>query len=74
MLLLWLLVVEGLSGSSSSRIYTSSHHGDHNSLFQMHGTLLFDIFEPQRGDVMSTGGVYLPLLNKVGDCSPQRTF
>jgi len=40
----------------------------------MHETLLFDIFEPQRGDVMSTGGVHLPLLNKVGDCAPQRTF
>ena len=38
----------------------------------MHETLLFDIFEPQRGDVMSTGGVYLPLLNKVGGCAPQR--
>ena len=33
--------------------------GDHNSLFQMPEILLFDIFEPQSGDGVSTGGVIL---------------
>ena len=32
--------------------------GDHNILFQMPEILLFDIFEQQSVDGVSTGGVY----------------
>ena len=37
---------------------TCMKQGDHNILFQMPEILLFDMFEPRSGNVVSTGAVY----------------